>query len=188
MMRRLFGRTRARAETATTLYGAIVAQARAPALYASLGVPDAVGGRFEMVVLHTVLVLRRLQEGGAAEAAVGQAVFDLFCRDMDRSLRELGVGDLGVPKRMRQVGEAFYGRAQVYGDCLARADEAALAEALRRNALKEAATDRGAVGLARYALATAAAVAAVAPGDLLTGSVPFRDPAEFAVSGVGAAA
>src|SRR4051812_47939721 len=155
MLSRLFGRSRAEADTAATLYGAIVAQARRAALYAQLGVPDTVSGRFEMVLLHTVLVLRRLQDGAPKEATVGQAVFDWFCTDMDRSLRELGIGDIGVPKRMRQVGEAFYGRAQVYNDCIARGDAVALAEALRRNILKGAAGD-GPQLLARYTLAAAA--------------------------------
>jgi cytochrome b pre-mRNA-processing protein 3 len=188
MLSRLFGRTRARTETAGTLYAAIVAQARAPGLYAALGAPDTVSGRFEMVILHTVLVLRRLQEASPAEAAVGQSVFDLFCRDMDRSLRELGVGDFGVPKRMRQVGEAFYGRAQVYGDCLTRTDERGLAEALRRNVLKGSTDDQSPLRLARYALAAATALTRVAPHDLLLAPVPFPDPAQFAAAGVGAAA
>jgi cytochrome b pre-mRNA-processing protein 3 len=142
-------------------------------------VPDTVSGRFEMVLLHTVLVLRRLQEGGPAEAAIGQTVFDLFCTDMDRSLRELGIGDIGVPKRMRQVGEAFYGRAQVYNDCIARGDEAALAAALRRNVLKDA-KGEAALPLARYALAAAAALGAMAAPASAGVPLPFPDPALFA--------
>jgi cytochrome b pre-mRNA-processing protein 3 len=136
-----------------------------------------------MVLLHTVLVLRRLQAGGPAEAAIGQAVFDLFCTDMDRSLRELGIGDIGVPKRMRQVGEAFYGRAQVYNDCITRGDEAALAEALRRNVLKDAKGD-AAQPLARYAIAAAAALGAMAAPAAATVPLPFPDPASFAAAPV----
>jgi cytochrome b pre-mRNA-processing protein 3 len=179
MLSRLFGRPHAQADTAAALYGAIVAQARRPGFYAHLGVPDTVSGRFEMVLLHTVLVLRRLQEGGPAEAAIGQTVFDLFCTDMDRSLRELGIGDIGVPKRMRQVGEAFYGRAQVYNDCIARGDEAALAAALRRNVLKDA-KGEAALPLARYALAAAAALGAMAAPASASVPLPFPDPASFA--------
>ena len=99
------------------LYGVIVAQARSPAFYTHYGVSDSVEGRFELIVLHLVLVLRRLGAKGAAASergpslgpgsAVGQRLFDVFCRDLDDNLREMGVGDLAVPRRMRQFGEAF---------------------------------------------------------------------------------
>ena len=82
--------------------------------------PDTVLGRFDMIVLHLVLLLRRLRAGEAAHRALAQGVFDAFCRDMDDNLREMGISDQGVPRQMRKVGEAFYGRAQAY--------EAALAE------------------------------------------------------------
>jgi cytochrome b pre-mRNA-processing protein 3 len=131
-------------------------------------------------------VLRRLREGGEAEGALGQLVFDMFCRDMDRSLRELGVGDFGVPKRMRQVGEAFYGRARAYDDCLTGGGEGALAEALRRNILKDERGADGAESLARYVAAAAVALAKAAPQDVLR-RPPFPDPASFASTGDGAA-
>jgi cytochrome b pre-mRNA-processing protein 3 len=187
MLSRFFGQRRERARIATILYGAIVAQARAPALYADLGVPDTVSGRFEMVVLHAVLLIGRLRAGGARETAAGQAVFDLFCVDMDRSLRELGIGDLGVPKKMRQVGEAFYGRARVYDDCLARRDEVGLASALRRNVLTGLSDDSAAAPLARYALAAAERLAKIPPSTLLDEAVPFPDPAAWGRAAAGAA-
>jgi cytochrome b pre-mRNA-processing protein 3 len=114
------------------LYGAIVAQARSDVFYGGYGVPDTVGGRFDMIVLHLVLFLRRLKQESAATQALGQEVFNQFCQDMDDNFREMGVGDLGVPKQMRKVGEAFYGRAQAYEAALA-SDDTALAEALARN-------------------------------------------------------
>ena len=116
---------------ASVLYGAIVAQARTPALYADFHVPDTLEGRFEMVVLHTALVVRCLGEGDQQGRAIGQEVFDLFCKDMDRSLRDLGVGDLAVPKRMRRMAEAFYGRSAAYDSALA-GGRPELAAALRR--------------------------------------------------------
>src|SRR5215813_11076684 len=119
--------------TITALYGAIVAQARMPRFYEDYAVPDTVLGRFDMVLLHTVLVLRRLRAGEARDHALAQALFDAFCRDMDHSLREMGISDQGVPREMRRVGEAFYGRAQAYDTALAAADDAALDEALARN-------------------------------------------------------
>jgi cytochrome b pre-mRNA-processing protein 3 len=112
------------------LYGAIVAQARSPIFYLQYEVSDSVEGRFELIVLHLLLVLRRLDAEEAAassrrsapspSSAVGQLLFDVFCRDLDDNLREMGVGDLAVPRRMRQFGEAFYGRQAAYGAALRR--------------------------------------------------------------------
>src|SRR6202034_1850226 len=92
------------------LYGMIVAQARSRVFYADYGVPDTVEGRFELIVLHLVLLLRRLGPGHR----LGQRVFDAFCRDLDDNLREMGVGDMAVPKHMRRFAEAFYGRQDAY--------------------------------------------------------------------------
>jgi cytochrome b pre-mRNA-processing protein 3 len=130
-----------------TLYGMIVAQARSPIFYRDYGIPDTVGGRFDMLVLHMVLFLRRLKRESEPVQAQGQEVFNLFCRDMDDNFREMGVGDLGVPKQMRKVGEAFYGRAQAYETTLA-GDDAALSGALARNVFGKPAM--GATRLAGY--------------------------------------
>src|SRR5215475_12314358 len=136
MILRLFRRT-PRNDTIASLYGTIVAQARAPAFYQIYGVPDTANGRLEMIILHSVLLLRRLgaelQPG--AGPALGQAIFDLFCRDMDANLREMGVGDQTVPRAMRQIGEAFYGRQAAYesAESALTADDAALVDALARN-------------------------------------------------------
>ena len=99
--------------TIEAIYGMIVTQAREPLFYRDLAVPDTVNGRFDLLLLHLWLVLRRLKsaEGGAA---LSQALFDHFCNDMDDNLREMGVGDLTVPKRMQAFGEAFYGRTAAY--------------------------------------------------------------------------
>jgi len=120
-------------DTIARLYGTIVAQARAPAFYQIYGVPDTVGGRLEMIMLHTVLLLRRLEGEPPPIRALGQGLFDRFCRDMDDSMRELGVGDLAVPGNMRRIGEAFYGRQAAYREALAAADDERLAAALQRN-------------------------------------------------------
>ncbi len=174
---RLFRTDRAAEAAAAAAYGAVVAQARTPALYAILGVPDSVTGRFEMVVLHTVLVIRRLRRDGEAGEALGQLVFDRFCRDMDRSLRELGFGDLGVPKRMKKLGESFYGRAEAYGRTLA--DRAELSAAIARNVFQNA-TKASADRLADYAMAAAAALVETPLADIGAGRVAFPDPADFA--------
>ena len=167
---------------ATGLYGAIVAQARSPALYADMGVADTVEGRFEMVILHLILVIDRLVAGAAAAKALAQKVFDLHCTDMDRSLRELGIGDLGVPKRMKKMAESFYGRAGVYRPALAAGNRAALVEAIGRNVFPGAGEAPGAAPLADYVLASAAALAGFRPGE----APQFADPAGFV--GEGAAA
>ncbi|MEP9347376.1 ubiquinol-cytochrome C chaperone family protein [Xanthobacter sp. KR7-225] len=127
--------------TIERLYGGIVAQSRHPHFYATLGVPDTHEGRFEMVVLHTALVCRRLKDGGASERALSQDVFDAFVADMDRTLREMGVGDLSVPKKMKKIGAAFYGRATAYDAALRAAGDDALAAALARNILDRTAQD-----------------------------------------------
>jgi cytochrome b pre-mRNA-processing protein 3 len=122
----LFRRS-ARPGTISALYGAIVAQARLPGFYRDYAVPDTVEGRFELVVLHLALVLDRLGEEPELRA-LGQGVFDHFCQDMDHNLREMGVGDLTVPKQMRRMGGTFYDRAQAYRDALAATNDKALAE------------------------------------------------------------
>jgi len=108
--------------TIAALYGAIVAQARRPVFYQGLEVPDTVLGRFDLIVLHLVLLLRRLREGEAVHRELAQGVFDAFCRDMDDNLREMGISDQGVPRQMRKVGAAFYGRAQAYEAALGEPD------------------------------------------------------------------
>jgi cytochrome b pre-mRNA-processing protein 3 len=177
----LFGRWFRRPESdgiASTLYGAIVAQARDPALYDALGVADTLDGRFEMVVLHCVLVTERLKGEGEEARALGQAVFDVFCTDMDRSLREIGVGDLSVPKRMKEMSQRFYGRAAAYGSALAAGDRAGLAAALARNVT---AGDAGrAAQLAGYVMAAHGSLAATPPDVLMRGAVTFADPTAVA--------
>jgi cytochrome b pre-mRNA-processing protein 3 len=119
--------------TIEAIYGMIVTQAREPWFYRNGGVPDTVNGRFDLLVLHLWLLLRRLRsvEGSAT---LSQGLFDRFCEDMDANLREMGVGDLSVPKRMQAFGEAFYGRSKAYDAALAAGSEA-LAQALCRNVL-----------------------------------------------------
>jgi cytochrome b pre-mRNA-processing protein 3 len=119
--------------TIEAIYGMIVTQAREPLFYRDLAVPDTVNGRFDLLVLHLWLVLRRLRAAEGA-AALSQALFDRFCNDMDDNLREMGVGDLTVPKRMQAFGEAFYGRTAAYDMALQAGDEP-LAQALCKNIL-----------------------------------------------------
>jgi cytochrome b pre-mRNA-processing protein 3 len=178
---RLFRRVPESESIADRLYGAIVAHARNPALYTGIGVADTVDGRFEMVVLHTILVVERLQQGDEGDRAVSQQIFDLFCVDMDRSLRELGVGDFGVPKRMKAMAERFYGRAGSYRGSLASGDEAGLADSLSRNVF--GATKADPMPLTGYVLASYRSVMASPSAVLFEGRVPFADPAAFVPTG-----
>jgi cytochrome b pre-mRNA-processing protein 3 len=176
MMFPLFHR-RKRSETISTLYGTIVAQARLPCFYSEYGVPDTVNGRFDLLVLHLTLFLDRLADERQLRE-LGQAVFDHFCADMDRNLREMGVGDLSVPKHMQRVGEAFYGRAQAYRAGLARGGERALTEALERNIYgQEAASQAGAARLAAYIRETVGDLRLQPASQLLAGQLTMREPA-----------
>ena len=120
-------------EAGRALYAAAVEQARVPALYAALGAPDTVEGRFEMVALHVWLVMRRLK-GDATAQKVSQHVFDAMFQNMDDALRELGVGDLQVGKKIRKLAENFYGRIGAYEAAMKDgAPKDDLAKALSRN-------------------------------------------------------
>jgi len=135
------------------------------------------------------LVLRRLGAKGAAASergpslgpgsAVGQRLFDVFCRDLDDNLREMGVGDLAVPRRMRQFGEAFYGRQAAYGAALAATDPQELEKVLARNMLSRADAGEKAAPLARYMRAAAAQLDAQPEDSLIAGRAVFPSPETF---------
>jgi len=173
MIFQFFRRTRDDPSIAS-LYGTIVAQARTKALYQRFGVPDTVNGRLEMILLHVVLLLRRLNEEPDG-APLGQAVFDLFCQDMDDNLREMGVGDLAVPREMQRIGEAFYGRQGAYVTALASSNRQALVEVLKRNVLEGG---EGAEALAGYVRAASRALATRDINELRLGNLGFPDPAD----------
>jgi cytochrome b pre-mRNA-processing protein 3 len=173
MISRLFRRA-PRGDTIAALYGTIVAQARAPGFYQVYAVPDTVNGRLEMVMLHAVLVLLRLEGEAAPLRALGQELFDHFCRDMDDSMREMGVGDLAVPRRMRRIGTAFYGRLAAYRGALAAPGDGALAAALERNVFGGAAAGGAVLRLAAYTREAARRLAA--QDGFARGELAFPDP------------
>jgi len=173
MLKRLFSRSRFD-DTTHDLYDTIVAQARQPVLYTDLAVPDSLDGRFDLVVLHAILVLRRLRRGGDAGAAAAQAVFDIMFADFDRSLREIGVGDLSVGKKIKQMAQAFYGRAQSYGAALDSGEAAALADVLRRNLYGTTQPTEAVVeAAAAYVLAQEDHLAGQVDADLVAGRLTF---------------
>jgi cytochrome b pre-mRNA-processing protein 3 len=125
------GRRRARRQLVDRLYAKAVAQARQPFFYSARAVPDTVDGRFDLLALHMFLLLHRLGAEGAAMRGLAQDLFDLMFGDMDRSLREMGVSDMSVGKRVKEMARAFYGRIDAYEPALG--DLAQLEAALARN-------------------------------------------------------
>jgi hypothetical protein len=124
--------------------------ARDPWLYLSLGVPDTLDGRFDLIALHAFLLVHRLQDEAAPGPDLAQAVFDAMFRDMDNNLREIGVSDLTVGKRVRAMWEAFHGRAKAYAAALEATDRLALETALARNVCPDACWHRRLIWLASH--------------------------------------
>jgi cytochrome b pre-mRNA-processing protein 3 len=171
-MFRLF-RPRFHPATIDSLYGVIVAQARLPDFYEEFGIADSVDGRFELVVLHLALLTRRLgREAGGA--ALSRALIDRFGRDMDDNLREMGVGDLTVPKKMKRMFEALYGRTRIYQSALDETGGVALEAALARNVFG----GRGGevAWLAAYVRRAAHELDAADGGQIIAGRLAFPAP------------
>jgi cytochrome b pre-mRNA-processing protein 3 len=171
-------RRNSQARTIHALYGAIVAHARSVTFYADYRVPDTVEGRFDLIVLHLVLLLNRLGRSAEAWRGLGQELFDAFCRDLDANLREMGVGDLAVPKRMQAFAEAFYGRQAAYLAALEAADQRVFEKALARN-IFPGGDEAGAAQLARYARAAVTSLDAQDDSALIRGEVVFPGPEAF---------
>lgn len=170
-------RKRSEASAADALYRAIVAQARQPGFYATAEVPDTPDGRFDLIVAHSVLVLRRLHREPGRTRDLAQAVFDLMFADMDQNLREMGVGDLAVGKRIKAMAKGFYGRLSAYERALDSEDVAALSVSLRRNLYRKSEPSEDAVAaFAGYFRREAAQLDAVPVEQLMTGVLRFGLP------------
>ncbi|GAW39819.1 Ubiquinol-cytochrome C chaperone [Brevundimonas sp. SH203] len=158
MLKNLF-KPRSGPRVGDDLYARAVAQARNPAFYTRLHVADRIDARFELYTLHVLLLVLRLRDENTAQASdAAQAVFDVYVSALDHALREEGVGDVSVGKKMRKLGEAVYGRMNAYETPLRSADAAVLAEAMARNVYADAQAEHAAA-LADYALASRAALA-----------------------------
>jgi len=155
---RLFGPDLQR-RRAEVLLDAITAEARRPEFYAEMGVPDTLDGRFDMMALVAALVFRELQKKGGA--ALAQRTTDHMFMAFDDAVRSLGVGDSGVPRRVKVMGKAYLGRAIAYDQALEQGDGAALAGAVERNIYRGAPSDpAGAARLTAWVEASAATLAA----------------------------
>ncbi|WP_339929148.1 ubiquinol-cytochrome C chaperone family protein [uncultured Brevundimonas sp.] len=152
-------RSRPAALDGDALYALAVTQARRPDFYTRLGVDDRIDARFELYTLHVLLLVLRLRDDGDRGGEAAQVLFDTYVSALDNSLRELGVGDVSVGKKMRKLGESLYGRMTTYEPPLRAGDEAALAAGLARNVYgnDDSAT---AETLARYVVASRATLAA----------------------------
>jgi cytochrome b pre-mRNA-processing protein 3 len=179
MLSRLFGRKRqVRQDILIRTYEAIVAAARQPVLFSDWQVPDTPLGRFESLSLHMILFLHRTKAAETGLKALGQEVVEEFFKDVDHSLRELGIGDTSVPKRMKKLARMFYGRAAAYDSGLESGDSGALAAALERNIFPEGPQWAHAPKMATHVMAIAKSLAAQGAADILAGNINFPKPSD----------
>jgi cytochrome b pre-mRNA-processing protein 3 len=161
---------------ATRLYGVLVAQARQPVFFSDLGVPDTPEGRYEMVAVHVFLILQRLKiaisEGDSGAEGLSQEIFDLMFADMDRNLREMGTGDLGVAKRVKALAAGFYGRITAYEEGL-DGEAGRLASALERNVYGGTAPEGAAAVLAGYLERSVHSLKEISFPEILRGDIAF---------------
>jgi cytochrome b pre-mRNA-processing protein 3 len=171
----LFRRNPAR-DAAERAYRRVVAHARQPVFFIECGVPDTLDGRFELICMHAFLYLHRLRSEGKPGSAAGQLFFDAMFADFDRSLRELGTGDLSVGREIRQMAEAFYGRVRAYQRGLESGDRV-LRAALERNLYGSVSPSPQRVEtMAAYLHAEAARLRQRSTAELLAGALDFGLP------------
>lgn len=133
VLRSVFRKDRARSQ-AETLHAALAEQARAPEFYAIAGAPDTPEGRFDMLALHMFLVIDRLRREAPETDRLVRFLQEVFFERLDSALREMGVGDLSVGRKIRALAEAFYGRYSAYERGVA-SEAGALEDAIARNVL-----------------------------------------------------
>jgi len=169
-------RTIAVREAAELAYGRVVEQARQLGFFVNCGVPDTVDGRFELICLHAFLYLHRLKREQPQAAPLGQRFFDTMFGDFDRSLREMGTGDLSVGREIKRMAQAFYGRVGAYEHGLA-GDDWVLQQALARNLFGTAPPDPSCLAaMAGYVRREAARLSRQGADELLAGRISFGDP------------
>ncbi|MFB9951110.1 ubiquinol-cytochrome C chaperone family protein [Rhizobium puerariae] len=159
-------------------YAALTTVARTPFFYSDLDVPDTVMGRFEMLSVAMILFFRRTAKSAPSGQELAQEIVDAFFQDIDHSIRELGIGDQSVPKRMKKLAGMFYGRLETYAAALEGRDGEALAAALRRNIYpgrEEAPSMRG---LADWMIAAETALAGVSEDEISRGEAVLPSPVE----------
>ena len=153
------------------LYVGVVAQARTPELYEGYGVPDTVEGRFELYTVHVFLLLDRLRAHGSRASETSQSLFDTYLSALDDALREMGVGDLSVGKKMRKLGEAFYGRVKSYESAFAALPQTDHLQALLSRTVYEQGGAENAAKLGDYVIRQRTALAEQKLDALMDGQV-----------------
>ena len=166
-------RRKPHANTATDLYGRLVAQARTPAFYAVHGVPDTPEGRLELIVLHLVLLFRRLAREGEPGSDLSQAVSEAFVTDMDDCMREMGVSDISVARKVKKVAAALFDRIRDYGATLEKGDHDALADLISRHIQEAAEPTASARRIAAFAFEAESRLARATLDEIKHGTVPF---------------
>jgi len=165
--------------SAEQLYGSIVAQARREDFYRLWRIPDTIDGRFDMIVVHLFLVLCRMKQEGDDGEQAGRLLIEAFFSDMDDSVRELGAGDLGVPKHVRKMAGAFYGRLSAYEKAEEGGEIGALAHVVRRNFFPDEQGDengpeaQAATAVARYMQESREVLQQISFEQLTAGRVTF---------------
>ena len=176
LFQRLFEHRRLQ-HAADNLYGAIVAQARRTFFYSELGVPDTVTGRFELLALHVFVFMERMREGPVEP--ITQAVTDTFFREQDLAMREMGVADLKVPRRMHRLADDFYARSAQYRECIDACDRERLAGVIAAGILDREAADPDAWALADYMSAALKLLNEQPEEAFRAGRIAFPDPSGF---------
>lgn len=171
-IREWLGANAPKVAAARSLYAAAVTQSRQAEFYAGYGVPDTLDGRFELLVLHVHLLCRRLARCGPAGGAVAQALFDTMFHDFDRNLREIGVSDPSLPRRIRDMIAAYYGRVGAYEAAHGGGAEG-LKIALWRNVYGGRGHDEGAGRLADYVASLGGMMEGAADSDFTGGRFAF---------------
>ncbi|MBB3963925.1 cytochrome b pre-mRNA-processing protein 3 [Rhizobium metallidurans] len=166
----LFGKKNSNQAIVDRQYATLTSAARTPAFYESLNVPDTVMGRFEMLSAVMILFFRRTRASATSGQEIAQEIVDAFFQDIDHSIRELGIGDNSVPKRMKKFAGMFYGRLEAYSKAMDANDVPALAMALGRNIHPEAADAVDMRGLADWMFAAESELSAQSEDTIATGS------------------
>lgn len=155
------------------LYGSVMTQARSPEFFTDFGMPDTVMGRFDVLSLHIYLLARRFREEGSPIAMdLSQEVFDLYVYDVERALRELGIGDTSVPKKKKKMIRSFYGQIDDFDEAINTTDEAVISEKARLRYLSETENPNPQL-LASYILKTEAHLKTLPMNALLSGKVSW---------------
>lgn len=172
----LFRKKNSNRAIVTRQYEHLTQAARRPLFYSEMGVPDTVLGRFEMLTVVLILYFRRTSQSARSGQEIAQEIIDYFFEDIDHSMRELGVGDVGVPKRVKKFARMYYGRLESYAAALDAADNEALKLALRRNIRPDEPDAPDMTALATYMIEAEAALRNVSEDQIATGEAILIAP------------